>query len=101
MIGNAFFSRTDSSVLINKSSQHGHEIDFEAVYRQAGQSYSGAGGAYEDVADCRKPRTKHHVTPTRPIVSGTTAQQLACTYSVPFKKVSLRQVLYVCLLKTF
>ena len=59
----------------------------DVVSREAGQSYCGPGGGYEDIAKCRKTRTEQHPVPA--IVLETTVQQKTRTCSVPSKKASL------------
>ena len=56
---------------MNRSFQD--EVEFEVVSREAGQSYCGPGGGYEDIAECRKTRTERHPVPA--IVLGTIGQQ--------------------------
>ena len=89
------FFRT-SLVLANRSFQD--EVVFEEVSREAGQSYCGPGGGYEDTAECRKTTTERHVPSA--VVSGTTVQQKTFTYSVPdrSKKASVYAFLLIALL---
>ena len=61
---------------------------FEEVSEQAGHSYCGPAGGYEDIVG--KTRTERHV----PLEVVSSEQQKTCTYLVPdrSKKASLRQM---------
>ena len=63
---------------------------FEEVSEQAGYSYCGPAGGYEDIVV--KTRTERHVP--LEVVSSEQEQQKTCTYSVPdrSKKASLCQI---------
>ena len=71
-------------MLTNKHLQE--EVVFEEVSEQAGHSYCGPAGGYEDIAECRKTRTERQPVPA--IVLGANVQQRTCTYSVSSKKAS-------------
>ena len=63
IIGKRLSCRTPQSSLVLTNKPLQEEVVFEEVSEQAGHSYCGPAGGYEDIAECRKNRTERQPVP--------------------------------------